>query len=702
MALRAVVIAAVLGCATAEASAVAAGANPIRKVVTMLQSMQAKVEKEGKKEQELYEKFMCYCKTGASDLSASIDAASGSISQLGNDIKSSTEAKAETEADLKSAQDDRVAAKAAMSEATAIREKEAAAFATEKAEYEANIAALTKATAAVEKGSAGAFIQSRAAGALRRFVQSSTTNIMDSDRETIMAFLQGGQNAEYAPQSGEIVGILKQLGDELSKGLSEATATENASVASYGELMSAKTKEVAALSASIEAKLERVAELGVSIAQMKNDLGDTEEALLADQAFLAEMDSACKTKTAEWEEIKKVRSEELLALADTIKILNDDDALDLFKKTLPSASSAFLQMHESSSAMRAKALAAVQAMRKAGMAHPERMDLIMLALRGKKIGFEKVIKMIDEMVVTLKTEQTDDDNKKVYCAAQFDKTDDEKKALERLISDKETAIATATESIKTLEEEIAALQKGISELDKSVAEATEQRKEENAEYSDLMAGNSAAKELLGFAKNRLNKFYNPKLYKAPKKEELSADDRIVANMGGSFAQIRAHLTREGKAAPPPPPETFGPYTKKSEESTGVIAMIDMLVADLDKEMTEGEAEEKNSQGDYEAMMADSATKRTADSKSITEKEGAKADTEALLEKSQDEKTSASKELMALDSYIATLHAECDWLIKYYDMRSEARTSEIDALGKAKAVLSGADYSLLQTGLRLRR
>jgi len=696
MALRAVMLAGLLGCASAAQEATAA--NPIRKVVTMLQSMQAKVEAEGKKEEELYEKFMCYCKTGASDLSASIDAASGSITQLGNDIKSSTEAKAETEAGLKQAQDDRAAAKAAMSEATAIREKEAAAFATEKAEYEANLAALTKATAAVEKGAGGAFLQSRAAGALRRFVQSSTT-IMDGDRETIMAFLQGGQNAEYAPQSGEILGILKQLGDELSKGLSEATATEDAAVKSYGELMSAKTQEVAALSASIEAKLEKVAELGVSIAQMKNDLGDTEEALLADQAFLAELDTSCKTKTAEWEEIKKTRAAELLALADTIKILNDDDALDLFKKTLPSASSSFMQVHESSAAMRAKALAAVQAMRKAGMAHPERMDLIMLALRGKKIGFDKVIKMIDEMVATLKQEQVDDDNKKEYCAAQFDKTEDEKKALERLISDKETAIATATESIKTLEEEIAALQKGISELDKSVAEATEQRKEENAEYSDLMAGNSAAKELLGFAKNRLNKFYNPKLYKAPPKEELSADDRIVANMGGSFAQIRVH--NMGKAAPPPPPETFGPYTKKTEESTGVIAMIDMLVADLDKEMTEAETAEKDAQGDYEKLMSDSAAKRTADSKSITEKETAKADTEALLEKSQDEKTSAEKELLALESYIATLHAECDWLIKYYDMRSEARSSEIDALGKAKAVLSGADYSLLQTG-RLRR
>ena len=82
-------------------------------------------------------------------------------------------------------------------------------------------------------------------------------------------------------------------------------------------------------------------------------------------------------------------------------------------------------------------------------------------------------------------------------------------------------------------------------------------------------------------------------------------------------------------APPPPPETFGAYTKKTEEGTGVIGMIDLLLKDIEKEMTEAETTEKDSQADYEALMKDSAEKRTADAKSITEKEQAKADTEAL-------------------------------------------------------------------------
>merc|ERR1719458_1828907 len=121
-------------------------------------------------------------------------------------------------------------------------------------------------------------------------------------------------------------------------------------------------------------------------------------------------------------------------------------------------------------------------------------------------------------------------------------------------------------------------------------------------------------------------------------------------------------------------------------------MIDLLIKDVEKEMTEAETEESDAQADYEVSMTDSAAKRTADSNSLNEKELIKADLEASVET----KTSATNELMSTVKYISSLHSECDWLIKYYDVRKEARASEIDALGKAKAVLSGADFSFVQT------
>merc|ERR1712190_164743 len=144
----------------------------------------------------------------------------------------------------------------------------------------------------------------------------------------------GGAN--YAPRSGQIVGILKQMADTMAANLAAATADEEAAIATYKELMDAKTKESNALQASIEAKIKKIGHLAVSIAQMKNDLSETEAALLEDKKFLGDLEKSCATKQAEWEERSKTRTEELLALADTIKILNDDDALELFKKTLPS------------------------------------------------------------------------------------------------------------------------------------------------------------------------------------------------------------------------------------------------------------------------------------------------------------------------------------------------------------------------------
>merc|ERR1719379_3388653 len=168
----------------------------------------------------------------------------------------------------------------------------------------------------------------------------------------------------------------------------------------------------------------------------------------------------------------------------------------------------------------------------------------------------------------------------------------------------------------------------------SVVVATAQRKDENAEYTDLVASNGAAKRLIEMVKNRMNKFYNPKLYKPPPKRELTEEERITLNMGGTLEPtappggiagtgigfVQAH----NGAAPPPPPETFGEYKKKGEESNGVIGMMDMMIGDLEKEMTEARVEEENAQEEYEKFMADSKEKRALDSKSIVDKEGYKA------------------------------------------------------------------------------
>jgi len=673
--------------------------NPIRRVVKLLQKMQSSVEAEGDIEKKLFEEFMCYCKTGTGDLTKSITAAETKIPQVESALAAAEATKEQLEKSLAQHKANVADAKKTIATATSLREKEAVAFAKESSDLKTNIAALAKATAAIEAGTAGSFLQN-AAGTTMLQRMTIDADMSTPDREMLTAFLSQSQG--YAPQSGQIVGILKQMKDTMEATLADITAAEEEAIKNFDALMAAKKKELETNTAAIESKLERVGQVGLDIVEMKEDLDDTAKALAEDKKILAELEKGCATKEAEWDERCKIRADELLALSDTIKILNDDDALDLFKKTLPTPS--FIQVQDRSKTLRHRALVVLQAARASTKGPQPRLDFIALALRDKNSGtFDKVIGMIDEMVGILAEEQTADDDKKAYCEAELDETEDSKKSLERKVDDLGAGLEDTKGMIVTLSEEIAALVDGIKALDKAVAEATENRKAENVAYKELMAADTAAEKLLSMAGNRLAKFYTPKLYVPPPKTELSADQRIAVNMGSEaapteppmLAQVRQHDV--ASVAPPPPPETWGAYKKKGEEHGGVVAMINMLKADLAKEMQSVTVDEKDAQAEYETMMAESAEKRTTDSKTLDDKESAKADLESKALKLKEEETTTMKEVLAAAETLKNLHLECDWLVSNFEVRKQARAGEIDALKKAKAVLSGADYSLIQTG-----
>jgi len=656
-------------------------ANPIRKVVTLLQTMANKVEKEGDKEKELYEKFMCYCKTGGNDLSVAISESSASVPAVQSDIEESQSNSAKLKQDLKRHKVDRSSAEKAMGEATALREKEVTAYTAEATELKGYVTAMSGAIPAIEAGMAGTgLLQARAEQVAQlRHAVAKDEQLTDYDRQSVLVFLAGttqGSSSRYVPKGGEIVGILKDMKEGFEKDLSGVEKKEAEALAIFEQLMSAKKKEVSALTASLEKKTARVGELDLSIVRMKQELTDSEASLIENQKFLNDLDSDCKSKSASMEERVKTRGEELIAIHDTIKILNDDDALEMFKKTLPSASFAQVDSHKEAQ-KRAMVL-----LHKVGQAAPKDsgadLRFLELALMGKKVDFSKVFKMIDEMVVILKQEQVDDDAKQEYCNMQLDATKDKAKGLTTNIKDLEVDIDEKTNTIGTLKEDLKTLNAGIKELDRLVADATGQRKSENEEFTQLISNDMAAKELLAFAKNRLQKFYSPKLYKAPKKESDDAE----------FIQV--------KQEPGPPPATWDKgYQKKGESSGGVTQMIDLLVRDLEKEMAEAEKQEEMGQKAYEELMNDSAEKRAKDVKSVQVKESGKADNEELKTAADGDLKSKKQEFMAVETYISQLHAECDWLLQNFDLRKSARAEEKDALKQAKAVLAGANFSLLQ-------
>merc|ERR1719310_1165578 len=334
----------------------------------------------------------------------------------------------------------------------------------------------------------------------------------------------------------------------------------------------------------------------------------------------------------------KARADEIAAISDAIGILNDDDALDVFKKSTASASFAqvakvgLLQQstHRASESKKAQSILAHIASQ---YKHPT-LKLILYTLNSKlklkQKNFGEVIKMIDDMVVLLGKQQDEDDKSKEFCEAEFDKADDEEKAAKTKLGQLDAALAEATDAITSLAEEISVLTKGIGELDYAVAEATEQRKEEHAEFIETVQLNEAAIGLVGKAKKRLQKFYSPSAASAA---SASASASFIQEVP-TLAQVRVHDESDslfGVAPPPPPPETFaGGEVKKNEKSAGVMGMMDSIVRDLENDVKDCEYEEKTAQKDYAELMADSQATRASDSKAIVDKTAAKAEHEGKL------------------------------------------------------------------------
>lgn len=651
--------------------------NPIRRIVTMLQTMQAKVEEEGKRDEATHEKYMCYCKSDR--LEREVAAAEAKIPQLESAIKEGGAALEKLEADIEQHKKDRAAAETNIKEVTAIREKEHAEYQKEFDEKTKNLAAMEKAIAALEKGMKG-FLQTSSAAIVKRL--SIDMDMNPDQREQLAAFFSQKQEAGYNPQSGDIVGILQTMKEDMEKEFADIKKAEEEAVSSFENLVDSKNKEIAALTEALTEKQTRLGDSGVEVQSAKEELGDLKASLESDKEFLANKDENCATAEKDYAVVKKTRSEELLALSMTIKMLNDDDALEIFKKTLPSAS--LIQLKMTSAQLKKRALEALQGARKHRDA---RIDLIALALHGKKVSFDKVLKMIDDMIKLLKKEQYDDDLRQEICHEELDEAEDKLKAAEEKIKNYEKAIKVDKAAIEQADEDQDELKGGIKELDKDVVDATDSRKEEHANYEATLAENKAAKELLLMAKNRLMKFYNPTLAKEEPEKKLSQQEQIAANLGGSsFIQVHQHAQNDDEGRPHP----VGAYKSKKKEGAGVIEMIDMIITDLDKEIVEQEAAEKDAQADYETFLANSKNKRAKDAKMIEMKKKSEADLKVELQMLRAKDKAKLREAYATTGVLGDLHQDCDWLLLNFDTRKQARSAEIDSLDKAKAVLSGMD------------
>merc|ERR1719331_207061 len=249
------VIAALLlaGCVHAESSQQQLLANPIRKVVSMLQDMQKTVESEGEKEKELFEKFMCYCNNGAGSLDASIQTAAAAIESLTGKIATEKAQKSQFEQEVAQHKTDRTEAEKTVKESTAMREKEANEFAATSGELKANVEAMTGALAALRKGLGASLMQTSAGQTLRNIIEHSPA-VSESERSTLVSFLENGDSSGETGSSDQIIGIVDQMKDEMAADLKETTSSEEEAKKAFASLMASKEQEIASAGKAIEEK----------------------------------------------------------------------------------------------------------------------------------------------------------------------------------------------------------------------------------------------------------------------------------------------------------------------------------------------------------------------------------------------------------------------------------------------------------------
>jgi len=276
--------------------------------------------------------------------------------------------------------------------------------------------------------------------------------------------------------------------------------------------------------------------------------------------------------------------------------------------------------------------------------------------------------MIDGMVKIMKTAEKDDLTKKDYCVGHLAEAKHKAKAAAREIRNQKIGVDQQTDIVEGKAGEISAEEKNIKKQDARVKEATAQRKSENAVFVKELKSNTGTKKLLTVAKARLKKFY--------------AEDASSASFVQETSEVDQHVA--------------------STTSRSVLRMLDTLIHNVENDLTAAKLEEKMAQRDYEELLADAAQIRADEVTEIARQERMKAYAESDGLELQEARNAEKARLAATQKISEGLHKQCDWLVNNYQLRRDSRRQEIEQLLAGKSVLNGADSSLLQGHVEVKR
>jgi len=667
--------------------------RPVAKVIGLLRDMKAQLEREASEDTEMYDAMVCWCQTNDKAKTKAVADGQAKDKLLTTLIPALAAKATKLSVEMDALNKEISHNEEALQTASSVREKELEEFRDEERSAVDSISGLKNALGALSKQHAldqQALLQvSTAAARLQLSSSSSSSSSFSSSsrssgfmqrgpaqlQQAVAAFLEQRQAAaagrsphqEFAPQSGEIFGILKGMQESFEQNLANAQEEEKQGKKAYEELKAAKTVEINDAEEQVSAKSESKARTNEQLSTSKEDLEDTRSTVSSDTDFLLDLQERCGSMDHTFEQRRKVRAEETTAVAQTIEILNGEEAHSQLGRTLGLLQLNSVSVSDASSRMEAARAQASKILFDAAkrLASPQ---LSILAATVKDDVFAKIKNMIDKLIGHLKQQHEEEVAQRDECIEGFNTNEKETFAKNSNKDDVNAKIESLTLLTKKLDEEIAVAKQEIAVMQIEVKQASTNRVKENEQFQTSVGDQQATQAILHKALDKLKAFYDKK----------------------AAAMLQVHVvTKHRKRSQQSPPQMPTEY-KTHGSSAGVMGMIEMIINDSKKTEDEVFADEQEAQNNYEKFIKDSNSAMTALNKSISDKTERKASADGDKLRAQDDLAGVNEDLASLGKVNADLHTECDFLMQNFQDRQASRVQEMEALEKAKAMMSGAD------------
>lgn len=656
------------------------------KVVRLLQDMKAQLDSEMADDKAVHEQLACWCKNNDQQKTQAIEQGEADESRLeaflGEAAAKMAEMKTKRDAALAEADRDFDA----LEQARAMRMKQNQEFHGSEANLIEAVKALDQAIAVLKEyhPNAAGLQQVRA---VARHLQTAQVVALGkrlaggptgAQMAALEAFLSQAQAAtsflaipgyqSYAPQSGQIFGVLEQMREDFDKDLSDAQKKELKDAADFKALKAAKEEEIAAGRALVAELDGNIADLRAKHASAFKELEDTQAQLALDRTFLANLKQKCSETDAEFEQRVKDRLTEIAAVDDTIKILNEDTSFDNFEKTV---NTAFLQAeslseHQETAVQQQRLYQVAVALQGAAAKFGEP-QLALLAMRAHLDAFTKVKELIDKMVAELTKQQEDEVAHRDWCIDEFASN---KRATSEAYDRKESLLATIADldkSIELLSKDIEATVSAVAEMQEQMKRASEIREAENHDYQVTVDDQRMTQTILSKALTRMQEVY-----------------ALMQEQPGA-----AHVHTSGTHTDPGNgPARFTKYGK-NVGGARVVQMLQTVLSDSKKMEEDAIAAEQDAQTVYENFMKNTNAMITAATKKLVNMRKSKATADEERNNAQQDLKATVGKLEDLHQTNGDLKASCDFLLNNFDARQAARTAEMNSLNEAKAILSGA-------------